>query len=135
MANKIINIGLPCDPCKRTGSKTLKGFRILITYGVAHKTYYAFEKRMNKGLWVLSLINGYNIEINPNFLVECEEIKLVVNEYNVKGHPAYTAYKSVTQHYFLHLNEDLKNVDNYLFRRHNDVELEDRLVLTERIKL
>ena len=135
MANKIVKIGLPCSPSKRTGSKILKGFKVLITYGVAHKTYYAFEKRMNKGLWVLSLINGYNVEINPLFVVECEEVKLVVNEYNVKGHPGYTAYKTITEYYFLHLNEDLENIDSCLFDRDNDIKLESRLVLTEKIKL
>ena len=135
MANKIINIGLPCTPSKRTSSKTIEGFRVFITYGGGmgggNKTYYATKLNSVGWCWKLTLIDGYVIEVNPKFVVECEDCKIVINEYSFDNIPYYKDCNGITQYYFLHLNEDAKNLDI----RGNDIKLSDRLVLTETKKV
>ncbi len=124
---KVIEIGAPRSPSKHMETTTGTITKLLVTYGGGmggvNKTYYATKIKKTEGLWCLSLIEGYDIEINPHYLVEKECGKYAKIVYDITDHANYNnrvCNKSISiEYFFLHSNEEVKIIKEYSSRQDN----------------
>ena len=135
-----ILVGLPCSPSKIIGQKVIKAKRILITYGGgmggANKTYYfTKQKKLADGLLQLTLVDGKKVEVNPFFIVDKNDCKILQLKTDITAHCNYhsntlgTKSKIETEYIYLDENETFTMVDRYVPR--HEGELNRRVILKD----
>lgn len=133
---QIVKIGLPCTPSKNISHDEFKCKRILVTYGGgmggANKKYYA-TKVVTGAFWGLTLIDGNKVEVNPDFIVDIEEIRVVklVTDItawsNHANHGEKKVKKSIKTEYFvLEYGEEAQIIKTDYTARHES-NLKDRV--------
>ena len=118
MAKEKIELGLACSPSTITDVQELAVTKFLVSYGGgmggANQTHYALDYKKTKDYYVLYLLNGNTIEINPRFVVSKQDKKVVRIETDATGHGNYggkTCKKSILIHHYAMDISDTFTVD------------------------
>lgn len=111
-------VGKPCSPSIKISDEVIEMKRVLITYGGgmggANKSYYTKEIKKEQainGQWQIKTIDGKQINLMPNFVVEVEETKILKLVTDVTGQRNFSkkvCNKSILTEYF-----DLSGFDDY----------------------
>lgn len=95
--SKVLEIGLACSPAHFIGKGVVKNMkRVLISYGGgmggANRTYYTekvHKEQAVNGTWNIVDIDGNSREINPRFIVEIVETKVLILKTDTTQHTNY----------------------------------------------
>jgi hypothetical protein len=135
-----IEIGKSCSPSKIVSKEQIKCQRVLVSYGGgmggANKSYYATKiqkEQALQGRWILKLLDGRTIDVNPSFIVENEEINVVKIVSDITEHLNFNKSKEKcvgktleTEYICLNVNEEAVFVDKHTPR--HTYPLENRVV-------
>ena len=132
--NKVLEIGKAMSPSHFVGKGELKKMkRILVSYGGgmggANKTYYTekiHKEQAVNGTWNIVDIHGNMIELNPRFIVEVVETKVLILKTDITEHASYnskTCKSKILTEYF-----DLGEMG------YNDYVLKDTFRSSDKIK-
>lgn len=97
--NKVLEIGKAMSPSNFIGKGELKNMkRILVSYGGgmggANKSYYSekiHKEQAVNGTWNIVDIHGNIIELNPRFIVEVVETKVLILKTDITAHANYNS--------------------------------------------
>ena len=131
---KKLQIGLSCTPSHVVSHEIIKVTEVLISFGGgmggANKTYYCTNVQKGDPFYLLTKLNNEVKKVNPNFIVEMGDIRLVKLVTDVTAHKRYhdkSQPETIDTEYFkLRQGEDYEIVDKYTSR--SDNELKDRKI-------
>lgn len=131
---KKIQIGLPCSPAHIVEHEMIKVTEVLISYGGgmggASRTYFCTNVQKSDPFYLLTRINTEVKKVNPRFIVEMGDIRIVKVVTDTTAHKNYHGGnhpKTLKTEYFrLRHGEDYEIVDKYVAR--HDGELQKRII-------
>ena len=132
--NKVLEIGKAMSPSTFVGKGELKNMkRILVSYGGgmggSNKTYYTekiHKEQAVNGTWNIVDIHGNMIELNPRFIVEVVDTKVLILNTDITEHANY--HKQTCQSRILTEYFDLGEMG------YNDYVLKDEFRSSDKIK-
>lgn len=116
---KTLLVGKVCSPSTIISNEVLEMERILVSYGGgmggANKEYYTSKIKKEGELLKIITLEGQKLSLNPRFIVEIEETKVLKVKTDTSAHSNYhdeTCKKSiVTQYFNMSGYDNLKFVD------------------------
>lgn len=122
MANQKLTFGLSCSPSEITDTQELAATKFLVSYGGgmggANQTHYALDYKTNDKFYVLELLNGNQIKINPRFIVSMQDKKVLRIENDVTAHSNYrekNCEKYIIVNYYAMDDTDTYTIDKNQF--------------------
>ena len=126
MAKEKLTFGLSCSPSEITDTQELSVTEFLVSYGGgmggANQTHYALDYKTNDDkFYVLELLNGNQIKINPRFVVSMQDKKVLRIENDVTAHTNY--HKQVCKQFIIVNYYAMDKSDTYIINASMDHQL------------
>jgi len=120
---KTIELGLPCAPSTLISKKEIEVIKIIVCYfGESKETLYIMEYVTSENFMQIKYFNGYERQINLNFVASIEKVKAVrirsdiTNYRNFNKDPSQHVKGVTEEHvYEIKKDEDWTFINKYIY--------------------